>query len=238
MPSAAGRKIDLDLSVDAVVFDLDGTLVDSVGDLAAALAGFLRPHGFPDFTDAAVRRWMGTDAQDIIAGLISDFAVEPRAGFDLAAAATAFLDYYDSWPHGRSAAYPGAVELLGALGTSGVKIGICTNKREALSRAILAELGLMPFVDAVAGADTTEHRKPHPAPLLHVLAEIGVRPERAMMVGDSISDVRVGRAARVALVVGADYGYPRRPADLDGADRRIAGLGDLQAMLLDRAELP
>jgi len=220
-------------AIEAVIFDLDGTLVDSAGDLTAALVEFLRPWGFPDFADSDVKRWMGTDADDIIAGLMSDFSVEPGPGFDLPVVARSFLDFYDRYPHHHSIAFAGAAELLAHLRAENIGIGICTNKRSVLSRAILEDLGLWPFIGSIAGSDTTAHKKPHPAPLLHVLSELEVAPDRAVMVGDSISDVRVGRAAGVALVVGADYGYPRQPEDLDGADRRIGALRDLAAILRD-----
>lgn len=220
-------------AIEAVIFDLDGTLVDSAGDLTAALVEFLRPWGFPDFADSDVKRWMGTDADDIISGLMADFSVDPGPGFDLPVVARSFLDFYDAYPHHHSVAFAGAEDLLKDLKSRNVRIGVCTNKRSVLSRAILDDLGLLPWIGSIAGSDTTAHKKPHPAPLLHVLAELAVTPDRAVMVGDSISDVRVGRAAGVALVVGADYGYPRRPEDLHGADRRIGALEDLGAILRD-----
>lgn len=222
---------ETNLTIDAVIFDLDGTLVDSAGDLTAALVEFLRPWGFPDFSDSDVKRWMGTDADDIISGLMADFSADPGSGFDLAVVARSFLDFYDTYPHHNSVVFAGAMDLLEELNSRNIRIGICTNKRSILSRAILDDLGLLPWIGSIAGSDTTAHKKPHPAPLLHVLAELGVTPDKAVMVGDSISDVRVGRAAGVALVVGADYGYPRRPEDLHGADRRIAALRDLGEVL-------
>lgn len=220
-------------ALEAVFFDLDGTLVDSVGDLTAALVDFLRPYELPSFSEEAVKRWMGTDADDIIAGLFSDFSVDPGQGFDLAASARQFLDFYDSYPHNRSVAFDGASDLLHVLQSKGIKIGICTNKRSALSREILQDLGLMTWIDIVVGSDTTDHKKPHPAPLLYGLAQIRVAPANAIMVGDSISDVRVGQAANVAMVVGADYGYPRKPEDLDGADRRIGKLADMRELVAE-----
>lgn len=223
--------------IDAVIFDLDGTLVDSAGDLSAALVEFLRPWGFPEFADHDVKRWLGTDADDIISGLMADFSVDPGPDFDLAIVARSFLDFYDVYPHHQSVAFAGAHDLLEQLKSSNVRIGICTNKRSVLSRAILNDLGLLPWIGSIAGSDTTAHKKPHPAPLLHVLAELEVTPDKAVMVGDSIIDVRVGRAAGVALVVGADYGYPRKPEDLTGADRRIAALHDLGRVLRESSAI-
>ena len=219
------------MKLRTVMFDLDGTLVDSVGDLTAALVDFLEPHGFPPFGDHDVRRWMGTDADDIIAGLQQDFGVVTPPEFDLQEKARAFLDFYDRYPHGRSKAYDGAAELLAALKEDGLAIGVCTNKREALSREILTDLGLMEHIDAIAGADTTPHKKPDPAPLYHVLDQTGATPAEAVMIGDSISDIRAGKAAGVSLVIGADYGYPRKPADLDDANIRIAGLAEVAAIV-------
>jgi len=226
MPQDADPKTE----IRAIVFDLDGTLVDSVGDLTAALQDFLAPLGFPAFTDADIRRWMGTDADDIIAGLMADYAFDPGAAFDLAAAASDFLDFYDVYPHGCSVPFDGAAEVLRELTAAGLAIGVCTNKREALSRAILTDLGLIGWIGALAGCDTTDHKKPHPAPLLHVLDRLHIAPRNAIMVGDSINDILVGRASGTAYVVGADYGYPRRPEDLDGADYRIKTLTGLRAL--------
>jgi len=212
---------------DAVVFDLDGTLVDSVADLADALSGFLAEYGFAPIAGNVLRRWMGGNASDLIAGIIEHQSAVLPDGFELDAVAAEFLAYYDRYPVVRTVLFDGAAELLEALRAQGMAIAVCTNKREALSRDILAAVGAGDYVDVVVGADTLGIEKPDPAMLHHVLSLIGVPAARTWLVGDSVNDIEIARRTGVARVIGAGYGYPRRPDELDSADLVVNSLREL-----------
>jgi len=212
---------------DAVVFDLDGTLVDSIADLADALSAFLADYGFAPIAGNVLRRWMGGNAADLISGIIEHQSVALPDGFELHTAATEFLAYYDRYPVARTVLFDGAAELLEALRAQGVAIAVCTNKREALSREILAAVGAGDYVDVVVGADTLGIEKPDPAMLSYILSLIGVPAARTWLIGDSVNDIEIARRTGVARVIGAGYGYPRRPDELDSADLVVNSLREL-----------
>lgn len=216
---------------EAVLFDLDGTLVDSVHDLAAALGQFLTPVGFPPIRGKDIRHWMGGDAIDLIVGLHRDFGPELPTGLRLEDLAARFLDFYDSWSGDSLRLFDGIRDLLETLNSRDVRIGVCTNKRSMLSERILGKLGILHFIDAVAGGDVTPFKKPDPAPVLYALERIKVAPDRAIMVGDSINDIAAARAAGIALVIGVDYGYPRDINELSAADIRVPTVAALREVL-------
>ena len=216
---------------DAIVFDLDGTLVDSVADsvadLADALSAFLADYGFAPIAGNVLRRWMGGNAADLITGIMEHQSAVLPDGYALHAVATEFLAYYDRYPVVRTVLFDGAAELLETVRAQGIAIAVCTNKREALSRDILAAVGVGDYVAVVVGADTLGIEKPDPAMLHHVLLLIGVPAARTWLVGDSVNDIEMARRAGVARVIGAGYGYPRRPDELDSADLVVTSLREL-----------
>ena len=211
-----------------VVFDLDGTLVDTSPDLTAALNHSLVAMGRPAVDAATVRHLVGHGARALIErGLaLSGGGGEPA----VARALPLFLDYYAAHVADGSRPYPGAEAMLEALAGAGVRLAICTNKPVALSRALIAALGWSGRFAVNLGGDSLAVRKPDPAPLLAAIAAVGGDPGDAVFVGDSIVDMATARAAGVP-VVAVSFGFADRPVAALGADRVIDDFDELTEAL-------
>ena len=215
-----------DFPFDVVVFDLDGTLVDTAPDLTAALNHALVALGRPPVPAEDVRHMVGHGARALLSkGLAAsgdyDAALVDR-GFPL------FLDYYGAHIADGSRPWPGIEAALDALAARGVRLAICTNKGEALSRLLIDTLGWGGRFQAIVGGDTLPVRKPDPAPVLAAIAKAG--GGRAAFVGDSISDTDAARAAGVPCVA-LTFGFSDRPADQLGASVLIDHCNALIAAL-------
>lgn len=216
----------------AIVFDLDGTLVDSAPDLAVATDHVLRSFGRPPVGLDAVRKLVGDGARALIVrGLELTGPMPPADEIDRAV--DIFIDHYAANIATHTRPFPGVVAALERLRDAGARLGVCTNKREGLSHQLLGQLGLAGYFDAVVGGDSLPVRKPDGGHLLGTLAAMKCGPEDAVMVGDSINDIRAARNAGVP-VVAVSFGYTSiAPADL-GADALIGhfdGLWDAVAAL-------
>jgi phosphoglycolate phosphatase len=177
-----------------VVFDLDGTLVDSRADLAAAVNHVLRGFGLPELSVETLSGYVGEGARVLV-----QRALGPARQELVAPALDVFLTYYGAHLLDATRAYPGIPEALEALGRRGVALSVLTNKPVAMSRAILAGLEIASrFVDVVGG-DSLPVRKPDPAGVEHLRARTGTPRTRVLLVGDSPIDVRTARAAEVAF---------------------------------------
>ena len=203
---------------ETVVFDLDGTLVDTGPDLTAALNHALGSLGRPAVDAPTVRHLVGHGARALIErGLELSGGGSPG---EVAAALPRFLDYYAAHICVGSRPFDGVVAALDALAAAGVRLAICTNKPVALSAALVAELGWTARFAANLGGDSLAVRKPDPAPVLATIAAAGGDARRTVFVGDSIVDVTAARAARVP-VVAVSFGFADRPALELGADHVI-----------------
>ncbi|MGE0715297.1 MAG: phosphoglycolate phosphatase [Alphaproteobacteria bacterium] len=213
----------------AIVFDFDGTLVDSAADLRAALNGTLAEASLEPVAIDAVRRMIGDGAAKLVE---RGFAARGRPlDADALARWTArFLAIYEPISADRTQPYDGVVETLELLASRGHRLGLCTNKPERATRLMLARLGLDRFLSAVVGGDTLAVRKPRPEPLLAALAGLGTAPAGAIMVGDNEHDVATAHGAGVPIVV-VSYGYSRTPLDELGADARIDAFAELPVAL-------
>jgi phosphoglycolate phosphatase len=187
----------------AVVFDLDGTLVDSVADVAAALAAVLREAGIHPLSEDEVRGLMGHGAPGLLRGALR---LRRCDSTEAAWMTRRFLDRYAAAPAVRSTAYPGAVEAVAALAAAGIPVGICTNKAAWTARSVLRELGFAPHVGALVGGDSGHGMKPDPEPLLACIAALGATPEGTIYVGDHPVDIATARAAGVR-VLAVPFGY-------------------------------
>lgn len=197
-----------------LVFDLDGTLIDTAPDLLATLDVVLATHGFAPRPDAGLRDGIGHGARHLIETALHRQGVAP-AKRQLDAMHAAFLAHYEANICRASLPYPELVAMLDRLAAGGWRFAVCTNKPEGLSRRLLAALGLADRFAAICGADTFSVRKPHPAHLLQTIAQADGRRDRAIMVGDSRTDIDTARAAAVP-VVGVTFGYTPVPmADLE-----------------------
>ncbi|MDO9384264.1 MAG: HAD-IA family hydrolase [Hyphomicrobiaceae bacterium] len=192
-----------------VIFDLDGTLVDTAPDLIAAANHALGDIGLdpvPGFVLAPAialgARFMILDGLKHTGRHLPDGEVDRLLKL--------FLDYYLANIANESRPYPGAVDALTTLKAQGARLGICTNKRSHLSNALIGALGLNDLVHAVVGRDSVKKSKPHPEHLMETIRLADGDPKRAIMIGDTAVDVATARAAGVP-VIGVPFGYSDRP---------------------------
>lgn len=208
-----------------IVFDLDGTLVDTAPDLIGALNAILTREGLAALPLEQARNMVGQGVRVLLdRGLAAErVRVSPLRFEQLYAD---FLTLYESRIAAESRPFPGAAEALQWLARHGWTLAVCTNKLENLSRKLLGELGLLDRFAAVCGGDTFPVRKPDPQALLGTLARTGGDPRLAIMVGDSKTDLDTARNASVP-VVGVTFGYTDVPMASLGPDRLISHFEDL-----------
>ena len=208
-----------------VVFDLDGTLVDSAPDLVAALNAVLTRSGLSAIEYDAARNMVGAGAGAMIErGLTAQQRVFPATEVDRLC--RQFIEHYAAHIADHSRPFPGVEATLEKLQLRGCRLAVCTNKLEWLSIKLLDALGLTSLFAAVCGADTFGVPKPDPAILRGTVARAGGRLEEAVMVGDAITDIAVARAAGVP-VIAVDFGYSETPVAALGPDRVVSGFAGL-----------
>ena len=212
-----------------LIFDLDGTLVDTAPDLAGAMNAVLAAHGRPEVPLHEVRHMVGRGARKLIErGFAVTGAAADEAALDGHVAA--FIEHYAAHIADGSAPFPGAREALAQLRADGHMLGVCTNKPEALTHLLLDRLGLSPHFSAILGADTLPVRKPDPRHLMETIVRAGGHPKRAGMIGDSRIDARAPKAAGVKLVI-FTFGYSAFDPATFGADALLHGYDELPAAL-------
>lgn len=211
-----------------VMFDLDGTLVDSVPDLAAAVDRMLLELGRPAAGLDAVRHWVGNGAQVLVRrALAGDI---DHAGVNDALAEQALALFMDAYAesHDLTVVYPGVQDTLRWLRKRGVEMALITNKPERFVGPLLDQMKLGSYFRWIIGGDTLAQKKPDPAALLFVMQMAGVTPQQALFVGDSRSDVLAAKAAGVQCV-GLTYGYNHgRPIEEESPSLVV---DDLRALL-------
>ena len=210
---------------DTVVFDLDGTLIDSAPDLAEALNRVLAENGLPPATEASVRHMVGEGAGPMLARGFSA-AGRPVGDPPPESLRRRFLAHYADCLADSTRPWPGVERALEALAAAGRRLAVCTNKPEAMSRDVLEKLGLARFFPVVLGGDSLAVRKPDPGHLVETIRRAGGAPGAAAMVGDSMADVAAARGAGVP-VVAVTFGYTRTPPRDLGADALIDGFDEL-----------
>jgi phosphoglycolate phosphatase len=210
----------------AFLFDLDGTLVDSLPDLAWAMNRLLDEIGRPPVALEDVRRWVGDGASTLVERCLEATGGLPKR--PLGEAVSSFLAHYRGHAAVDSRVYPGVVGTLAGLAAAGHPLGVCTNKPTDLSLIVLSELGLDKFFSAVVGGDGVARRKPHPDHILATLTAMGVSGREALMVGDSRNDVIAARAAGIPVVV-VRFGYAQGAPEALGGDLVIDRYEDLPA---------
>jgi len=209
----------------AIVWDLDGTLVESAPDLTTALNTLLNEQGQRGHTVATVRPMIGAGVAKLIErGFRASGAALDEATRD--ALVPRFMELYSACATESTALIPGAREVLMHFYNAGIKQGLCTNKPCSVTNMILNTLDIRGFFHSVVGGDSTSMKKPHPRPLLRCLEELETRPEDAVMIGDSGADVGAARAAQVPVMLVPD-GYTGVPAMSLGADYVVSNLADI-----------
>ena len=210
----------------AYLFDLDGTLIDTAPDIGAALNHSLETAGLAPVRSDLVRHWVGFGSRKLIEQALIHHHKQP-AQEQIDALLEPFLSYYTEHIADLSKPYPTTVETLTALKTEGIHLAVVTNKLQALAVPVLDALELSPFFDVIVGGDTASRPKPAADPIKYCLQHVAVRPEDALMVGDSITDVDAARAAGVGIVCLRDgYNHGTDVATLD-PDRVIDRLSEL-----------
>lgn len=211
----------------AVLLDLDGTLLDTAPDLAAAVNAMLDGQGLDPLPEHVVRDLIGRGIPHLVekslvaAGLPLTCELEP--------ALISFGGHYARLNGRASRPYPGVIEALQRLRAAKLKLACVTNKAATFTKPLLEKSGLAPLLDAVVSSDEVGRRKPHPAPFLHACKLLGVLPAEAVVIGDSANDAEGARAAgcKVLLVTyGYNEGRDVRSLDADGVVETLAEAAD------------
>ena len=198
-------------NIDAVLFDLDGTLIDSAPDLAAAADKLRTDRGLVSLPASQYRPMVGAGARGMIAVA---FGLKPEdAGFE--SLREEFFINYEACMTQRTCAFEGVVDLIEKISQAGLKWGVVTNKAERFTLPLTIAMPLFNTAQAIVSGDTTPHSKPHPAPLLEAARRLGVAAERCLYVGDDERDIMAGRAAGMSTVAAA-YGYLGVSSHTDG----------------------
>ena len=198
----------------AVLFDLDGTLVDSIHDIAAAANHMLLALGYDALPTSQITQFVGRGVDALIwqclLEQIDDSAPDPQL---YQQARTVFAKHYQKQlEQTQTPVFDQVIPGLDQFQNAGCKLAVVTNKPIAYTRMILEQTGLAPYFQAVIGGDSCEEKKPHPLPLLFACAELDVTPEHSLMIGDSINDVTAANDAQIDVLI-LPYGYsPGEPA--------------------------
>ncbi|QSX37029.1 phosphoglycolate phosphatase [Shewanella sedimentimangrovi] len=190
----------------AIAFDLDGTLVDSVPDLAAATNCTLSQLGHKTCSEHEVRTWVGNGARVLLSRAMSHALGREVSEAELNAAMPVFFDFYEQHLERHSRLYPDVIETLTALRQRGLKLAVVTNKPHRFTLPLLRAFGLEELFELVLGGDSLAKMKPDPLPLEHVRAHWSLERDELLMVGDSRNDILAAKAAGIASF-GLTYGY-------------------------------
>lgn len=206
------------MSLRLIMFDLDGTLVDTVQDITDALNFALKPYGLNSLTVEDTIKIVGEGVSRLVEKVLPIEKLHLKSDV-----MNRFLGYYSDHLIDNSKEYPYIKETLENL--TGFKKAVISNKREDLSKKLLEELGLSEYFDLIIGSDTAGERKPSPVPVLYVIAKFGLSPEESVIVGDSNYDMEAGKRAGVRTIA-VTYGYRPRE-NLIGADYIIDDIREL-----------
>jgi len=211
--------------LQGLIFDLDGTLLDSAPDLRQAINLMLAEHGRRALTLDEVKEMIGEGAMMLVQRALSKTGPLPP-DTDIYPYVKQFIEHYHHVGADPSQIYPHAEEVLKDCHAKGVKLGICTNKQQASSHKVLDELGLRKYFEFIAGGDTFLVHKPNPEHLLGVITALDVPKESCVFVGDGLNDIRAAHGAKVPCIV-VTHGYGLPPEELENADAAIAGFEEL-----------
>lgn len=225
------------MSLKLLIFDLDGTLVDSSVDITNAINYAIDPYGFKHLSPAETISLVGEGITRLMEKIIAKNTDSLSIGKQISNAQTPsldrdilvarFLDHYSLHLTDNTTVYPGVREILERL--RDYKKAVISNKRETLTIKILENLKLLQYFDIVLGSDTTPEKKPSPVPVYYVLSKLGIKNVEAAIIGDSNFDIEAGKKAGIKTIA-ATYGY--RPAEsLRGADFLIAAMEELDNIL-------
>jgi phosphoglycolate phosphatase len=214
----------------AAIIDLDGTLLDTAADLAAAVNAMLLAMGRAALPVEQVASYVGKGVEVLVHRALT-LSLDGRVPADSFAPAMQSFDAHYQRENGRHASvYPGVLEGLQAMRDAGLKLAVVTNKPIGFAVPLLADTGLAPYFDLVVGGDTVARKKPDPMPMLHVCAQLGIAPEQVVAIGDSLNDALAARAAGMAVLV-VPYGYN------EGRDARTLDVDAIVDTLFEASRL-
>lgn len=214
------------MAAPTIVFDLDGTLIDTAPDLVDTLNVVFAREGWPPVPYATARNQIGGGAKMMIQrGVAAEGIVIAPAKLEQLFAE--FIAHYDEHIADRSRPFPGLIDALDELASRGCRLAVCTNKLERLSMRLLKRLNLAEHFAFVCGQDTFGTQKPDPEVLRRTVVAAGGNVAQAIMIGDSITDIRTARAAGIP-VIAVDFGYSDRPVSELDPDRIISHFAQLQ----------
>jgi phosphoglycolate phosphatase len=208
--------------IQLVIFDLDGTLVDSLQDITNAVNYSIQGLGLPEFSVSQIIELIGEGISSLIGKILPDHLSEMKDQV-----LDRFLEYYSEHLLDNTRPYPGVKETLQAL--TAYKKAVVSNKREILSRKILKNLDLLSHFDILIGSETVKEKKPSPMPIIFALEKFSLSPRNAVIVGDSDVDIKAGKAAGT-FTIAVTYGYRHR-SSLSTADYIIDSFSDLRHIL-------
>jgi phosphoglycolate phosphatase len=217
--------------IRAVLFDLDGTLLHTSPDLAAAAAAALTECGYPVVDAALVESYVGKGIDVLIQRCLAHLGL-PEQGPVFEKVRVAYMRHYEVQNGRHAAPFPGVFEGLDALRDLGIQLGVCTNKTARFTDPLLARAGMSAYFSVAVSGDTAAKKKPDAAPILWACAALGTLPHQTLMVGDSGNDAGAARAAGSPVLV-VPYGYnegePVQNIDSDGI---VSSLAEVAALLL------
>lgn len=215
---------------EMILIDVDGTLVDSVPDLAYCVDEMMKQLDMPVHGEAEVRNWVGNGVERLVRrALIGQLDGEPDEQL-FEKAYPVFLDLYADNTSVRSCLYSGVREGLDYMKSAGYKLGCVTNKAAQFTLPLLKDLGVSDDFENIVCGDTLARKKPDPLPLLHSAEVMGVKPEQSLMLGDSVSDVKAARAAGFQIICmsyGYNHGVDIRESNPDAVIDSMTELKDL-----------
>ncbi len=208
-----------------VIFDLDGTLVDTAPDLLATLNVLFTRRGHREITLSEIQTVIGSGAKAMIraGGALTG---TPFSDAEIEELFLEYMDYYSAHIADHSKLFPGGQDLLEACKARAIPMAICTNKLESLAVGLLATLNLSPYFQTVIGSDTLSTMKPDPAGVFKILEKAGCKANETLFIGDSETDLKAARNAGVPVVL-VDYGYTKTPARELNPNAIISNLAEL-----------
>lgn len=229
--AAPPDRLTTHFSPRLVLFDLDGTLVDSVKDLAGAVEQMMHTLGRIAPTVHCVRRYVGNGIERLVHRCLTEDMHADAPAHEYQRALELFMVFYEQHNARHSTVYAGVIEGLEATAGWGAHMGCVTNKSQRFAQPLLAAMGLHRYFELVVCGDTTAHKKPHPAPLQFAVQYFSLAPAQVLFVGDSANDVQAARAAKMPVVC-VDYGYNHGQDITDARpDAVLSSLAELRALL-------
>lgn len=212
---------------DLIIFDLDGTLVDSSGDIAHAVNRTLREMGFPEMTVSGIKANVGWGVRSLLEKVMPGESAER-----IDEARRIFLKYYSENLVSETRFYPGVEDTVRHFHASGKRLAVATNKQLVLTERILDELGLKSYFSVLVGGDSVPNKKPHPEPLFFIMKSLGAESADTVFVGDSAIDCESGASAGV-FTIGAAYGF-RGKEELEkaGCGMIIESFSELETIII------